>query len=237
MRPALSIRGVRCCMFMPQLRLSDDTLNQLREVIPGWVPSIIDANLEVRNGIYTAPLPWAIVSPDGKERIVFAPMKVDYLFFQGGDYTHEEMTGCINKCITVFNKILSISNTAASRLAFAPAYVLGFDEESYKTFIESRTQNPQFKGRRIEEANFTQTFFVEEEIRGSRVMMNYLSKFETERYVDNVDGRNQLLSRNTLEFDINTREDNSLFFTNDDVTDFFGKALQFNEDYLDYYFA
>lgn len=237
MRPTMSIRGVRGSMFLPQLRLSSETLTQLWEVLPEWIPSVINPDVDARNGIYAAPNTWMLVSPEDKERLLFTPQKVDYLSISEAEYSREEIVRRMEKCKEIFLKILAISDASVSRLAFAPAYVFELDERDYQTFLNSMILNAQFKGGSIKEANFTRTFFAHEEINGENIWMNYLAKFETERFVQNVDGQNQLRTQYTLEFDINTRVENNVLFTNEAVADFIDKAPQFGEDYLNYFFS
>ena len=237
MRPQMAIRGVRGSIFMPQLRFSNEILNQLRDVLHDWIPSVVNADVNARHGTFTAPNPWMMVAPDDTERLIFSPQKVDYMCVKEANYSYDEIVARMERCKSIFLKVCSIGDAAITRLAFAPAYVFDMDAQAYSLFVAAQLPNARFKKKSLAEANFTQTFFVEEDINGKSVWMNYLSKFETERYVQFKDGANSIMTRYTLEFDINTREEKSIMFRPDDVANFFSQAPDLGEAYLNYFFG
>lgn len=235
MNTKMTIRGVRCSMFMPQLRLSADVLKALWEEIPNWTPTVINPNVDAKNGVFTAPNPWMLVSPDDKERLFISPQKVDYYWVKNLEFSEGEIKKIVDRSKSIFIKMLSIAPVPVSRLAFAPAYIVNLNDAEYKSFLSSQFCSRRFKDTDLNEANFTQAFFLEEQLAEHKVWMNYLSKFETQNVIVNEEGKNVLKPLYTLEFDINTREDNSTVFGVDDVAAFYDNAPRYGSEYLSFY--
>lgn len=232
----MTIRGVRGTIFMPQVKPSADIIEQMGKAFPGWVPSIDNPDSNQRGIIVSQSGQWVLIAPDNNERIQFTPQKVDYLSYLNGEYSEEEIVRRMERCKEVFEKIISMTKATVTRIAFAPAYIIDIDEKEYLRLISSIYSRPMFKDSVLEEANFTQTFYVEEKLGERKVMMNYISKFESERYIQNVNGKNQIVSVYTMEFDINTRMNEAITFSLEEVKLFCSEACSYGESFLDFYF-
>ena len=237
MKPNMTIRGVRGTIFMPQVKPNVDIIQQLGTVFPDWIPSIDNPDVNTRNKIVSVSGQWMLIAPDNNERIVFTPQKVDYLSFFITEYSVEEMNSRMKRCKEVFDKIINIMNYSVTRIAFAPAFVININEKEYNQLLASIFSRSQFKDSELIETNFIQTFYVEEKIADRKIMMNYISKFETERYVQNVDGINQVVPIYTIEFDINTRTNEAITFSKEDVERFCTEAPVYGELFLNFYFV
>lgn len=236
MRPKMTIRGVRGTIFMPQVKPSAEIIKQMGDVFQGWVPSIDNPDPNQRDRIVSQSGQWVLIAPDNNERIQFTPQKVDYLSYLNGEYTVEEIGRRMERCKEVFEKIISMTDATVTRIAFAPAYVLDIDENEYMQLIGSMFSHPTFKDSVLADTNFTQTFYVEEKLGERKIMMNYISKFESERYIQNTNGINQIVSVYTIEFDINTRTNEALKFSTEEVKLFCSEACSYGETFLDFYF-
>lgn len=236
MRPKMTIRGLRGTIFMPQVKPSAEIIKQLGGEFQGWVPSIDNPDPNQRDRIVSQSGQWVLIAPDNNERIQFTPQKVDYLCYLNGEYTAEEIYRRMERCKEVFEKIISMTDATVTRIAFAPAYIIDVDEKEYLQLISSIFSHPTFKESVLSDTNFTQTFYVEEKLGDRKIMMNYISKFESERYIQNVNGINQIVSVYTIEFDINTRTNEALKFDIEDVKLFCSEACSYGESFLDFYF-
>lgn len=235
METKMTIRGVRGTIFMPQVKPNVDVIKELGEAFPDWIPSIENPDLNIRDKIVSPSGQWMLIAPDNNERIVFTPQKVDYLSFSNAEYSLDEMNKRMQRCKEVFLKLIAITKYSVTRIAFAPAFVINIKEKEYNQWIASIFSRSQFKVAELVETNFTQTFYVEEKIGDRKIVMNYISKLETERYVQNVKGINQIVPIYTIEFDINTRTNEAHVFNKEEIEIFCSEAPRYGESFLNFY--
>lgn len=190
----------------------------------------------VRNMLLN-PGEWTLTSPDEKIIVVFKMQKVDYIVINTDTrYTQEAIKIFAEQCQKVFEKIMELASVKANRLAIAPTFKYIGEIPQFKTFINTIYAKNLFKKSSVDNCDFSQVFRVDEEINGTLVKTNYLSKFSTANAIIVTNGINTIQEVNILDFDINTQVNPNYTFDTVAVKDFFNKVTIFCSDFMSWYF-
>ena len=137
-----------------------------------------------------------------------------------------------------FSKLLKTFGYSASRIAFAPSYLLPI--ENNETVI--KFVNPFFhqkihlKNANIDNCDFSNVFRISENINGKSISINHLFKVEQ---INRIDIPKQVLSPQpfiNIDIDINTKAEENYIFNDTDILDFYGKVPCMAQEFLTFIF-
>ena len=231
------IEGLRGSLFIPPIPFNWSFVNNLFEILPGFIPSVNQSSPQLINGIVVEPFnEWLIFSPDNKSRLIFQQQKVDYIIKSGDDYSPQTIIDFSEKCKALFEKIIDYSNQQSSRIAIAPTYKWVGTKDLFMDFVKKTFNNHLFEGSPIDNCDFSQVYRVVENINELDIKLNYLSKFYVVNSLNIVNGVNTIQESFMIDFDINTFVDPNNSFDKATVIDFFSKAESFCTKFMDFYF-
>lgn len=231
-----NIEKLRGSIFMPQIAFNWKFIFDMMELLPDYLPSVISGGPQMVKDMVLSPGEWTLTSPDGKIIVVFKMQKVDYIEINTDTtYNQETIETFARKCQIIFGKILELTGLKANRLAIAPTFKYLGEVDQFKTFINTVYAKNSFKKSYVDNCDFSQVFRVDEEINGTFVKMNYLSKFSTANAIIVANGINTIQEVNILDFDINTQVNPNYTFDRVAVGDFFNKVTAFCSEFLSWY--
>lgn len=236
MRPIFKIEGLRGSLFIPLIPFNWTFVNSLFELLPGFIPSVNPLAPQIIKGMATPPNDWLIFSPDIKSKLVFQQQKVDYIIETGVDYSPQTIIDFSEKCKEIFEKLLDYSKQYSSRIAIAPTYKWVGPKDTFGDFVKEIFCKNSFNGSSIDNCDFSQVYRVTENINKLDIKINYLSKFYVANSFISVNGVNSIQESYMMDFDINTFVDPQYSFDKATVIDFFSKAVEFCEKYMNFYF-
>ena len=232
-----NIERLRGSIFVPQIAFNWNFIFKMKELLPDYLPSVISGGPQMVRNMLLNPGEWTLTSPDEKIIVVFKMQKVDYIVINTDTrYTQEAIKIFAEQCQKVFEKIMDLASVKANRLAIAPTFKYIGEIPQFKTFINTIYAKNLFKKSSVDNCDFSQVFRVDEEINGTLVKTNYLSKFSTANAIIVTNGVNTIQEVNILDFDINTQVNPNYTFDTVAVKDFFNKVTIFCSDFMSWYF-
>lgn len=238
MKDNLVITNMRSSIFMPLLPFEKDNIQALESVVPDFLPALPMSNPINVGGMVIEPsgAKWMMVSSDGKRKIVFQDMKIDYIVDIELPYSKNAIQNFSELSNSIFKIVMDLSGVSANRLAIAPQININDTEENVKTWVNSIFNKNEFKSVQLDTNEFSQIYRVREKISEKTYLLNYLSKFSSQKSLIQKDGKNTIVDQFLLDLDINTFVDPNYEFKQDSVKDFYNRACDFCEELLNFYF-
>lgn len=243
MKDRLLIADFRASIFMPKIPYNNETLQQLLPLFPGFVPSIIQPAIEISGNqppqfVGTASSTWELVSSDNKIHVVFADGKIDVLIHTKTSYTKETIAMLSKQSEEYFKIIMDKFGNMSSRLAIAPTLsVENIDERNLNIFISSQFNKKSYKDGVINNGSFTNVFRVNENINGESFLCNYNIKVKTVNELQAERNTIRIINSLISEIDINTFPNPQYRFNVNHISDFFDRAHELTEPFVDFYFT
>ncbi len=244
MKGELKLIGIRGTIFVPMIQFSWELVQRLQSSLKDYIPSVntssvpifTTGNGQLMDSVIIAPEEWSLTSPDKKQQVVFQAQKIDLIREINEDYSPNLVSVFGKSCQSLFSAITEFSNMKCTRIAIAPMFEYAGSRDSIIAFANNSFKVNEFKNAKLDNCDFSQVFRIPENISGSTVTLNYLSKFYAINKVASFNGMNQLAEVTRIGFDINSKVDPNVIFNLEAIRDFFTKVSGFCEDFLSFYF-
>lgn len=238
MRNSLTITSLRSSIFMPLLPCKRENIEALNTVVPYFLPALSMSNSINVGGmlIEQSGANWMMVSTDRKQKIIFQDNKIDFISEIEQPYSKNAVEEFSKLSNSILKKIMELSGVMANRLAIAPQIKIKDTEENVKTWVNSIFNKNEFKSVQLEANEFSQIYRVNEKISEKTYLLNYLSRFSSQKSLVKKDGKNSIVDQFMLDIDINTFVDPNYEFNQNSVKVFFDRACDFCEDLINFYF-
>lgn len=238
MKDNLVITNLRSSVFMPLLPFEKGNIQELEKIVPDFLPALSMPNSINVGGmvIEQSGTNWMMVSTDRKQKIIFQDNKIDFISEIELTYSKDVIEKFSELSNSIFEKVMVLSGVMANRLAIAPQIKINDTEENVKTWVNTIFNKNEFKSTQLEANEFSQIYRVNEEISEKTYLLNYLSKFSSQKSLVKKDGKNSIVDQFLLDIDINTFVNPNYVFNQDSVKDFFDRACDFCEELINFYF-
>ena len=244
MKKELKLIGIRGTIFVPMIQFSWELVQKLQSSLEDYIPSVntssvpifTDGDGQLMDSVIIAPGEWSLTSPDKKQQIIFQAQKIDLIREINENYTQDLISMFGKFCQSLFSAITEFSNMKCTRIAIAPMFEYAGNRDSIIAFANNSFNANELKNAKLDNCDFSQVFRIPENISGSIVTLNYLSKFYAINKVASFNGMNQLVEVTRISFDINSKVDPNVIFNLEAIRDFFTKVSGFCEDFLSFYF-
>lgn len=238
MKDNLEITNLRSSIFLPLLPFEKENIEALEKIVPDFLPALSMSNPINLGGVLIeqTAAKWMMVSTDRKRKIIFQDTKVDFIAEIESAYSKEAIKSFSDRSNSIFEVVMDLSGVSAKRLAIAPQIKINDTDENLKTWVNLIFNKNEFKSVQLDTNEFSQIFRVEEKILEKTYLMNYLSKFSSNKSLMNKDGKNSIVDQYLLDIDINTFVNPNYEFCKDSVKDFCDRACDFCEELINFYF-
>lgn len=238
MKDNLVITNLRSSIFLPLLPFKKENIEALNKIVPDFLPALSMSNSINVAGmlIEQSGANWMMVSTDRKRKIVFQDAKIDFISEIELVYSKDAIKKFAVFSNSIFKIVMDLSGVRANRLAIAPQIKINDTEEHVKTWVNSIFKKNEFKRAQLDINEFSQIYRVNEVISEKTYLLNYLSKFSSQKSIIKKDGKNAIVDQFLLDVDINTFVDPNYEFNQNSVKDFFDRACDFCEDLINFYF-
>ena len=204
-----NIKTLRGTIFCAPVKFSREFVAGLNAVILDYMPVLVR-----EAGILSVSQPWQMVSPDGKELLLFTGDKIDVMRAVCAEGEDADVVAFAEHCKEIFGRILELTGYACSRLALAPSVVFAEGGTIPDALFEKLFATREFKNEKACISNVSQVFRITTKIGGKDIRVNHLANFHVENAVVNVNGKNQLREQYLCDFDINTMVFHVILFFN-----------------------
>lgn len=240
------IKGMRATVFAPQISFSSDIQKKILSLLSDgleYIPVLSDMQpIQINGNNLLIPQnnnQWQLRCINSfTQNIIFGTQKIDIVREYNGNL--EEDTDFKNFCHfsgDFFSKVLKTFGYSATRIAFAPSYLLPIEnKETIIKFVNPFFTKNKFKNVNIDNCDFSNVFRVSEIINGKTISVNHLFKVEQ---INRIDISKQVLSPQpfiNIDIDINTKVEENYIFDDSDILDFYSKVPCMAQEFLTFIF-
>ena len=229
------IINLRGTVFTQRIQLDNNSLTKL-------LPLFKDFSVEMVPVGGNAPFPvpvsfnWGLVSSAKDCRITFGNNAIDIVKTLNVDFSEKVISEFTQFCKDSYLAIISQFSSIVSRMAIAPTLKLELEDNiEFISLTEKIASVQRFKDTPIGTMSFSDVYRVKEDIRGSQVLINYLSNFNAAEKFEG--GEGTTIKEVVFSSDINTFQLSHNEFRAEDVGDFFSKVDSWYLDFYSFYFA
>lgn len=240
MKEHLKLVEIRGTIFIPQIPFSWGLVNELTKSLTDYIPTVnMSPNPILLDGASVkpnvlAPCEWSLVAPNQKQQVLFLAQKIDLLKSVNVDYAPEAINEFAKTCQALFKIFPEFTSHKCTRIAIAPTFEYTGDD--IMPFTRDIFKKNDFQNAALDNCDFSQVFRLRENILDKQIYINYLSKFYAMSRVISANGINQLAEVTMINFDINSKVDPDVVFTQEAIGAFFTNAPIFCEKFLSFYF-
>lgn len=240
------IKGMRATIFAPQISFSSDTQKKILPLLNDgleYIPVLSDMQpIQINGNNLLIPQnnnQWQLRSVNTfTQNIIFGLQKIDIV----RDYNrnveeHADFEDFCHFSGDFFSKLLNTFGLSASRIAFAPSYLLPIENnETVIKFVNPFFTKNKFKNAYIDNCDFSNVFRIVEDINGKSISINHLFKVEL---INRIDISKPVLSPQpfiSIDVDINTKVEDNYIFNDSDILNFYSKIPCMAQEFIAFIF-
>lgn len=241
------IKGMRATIFAPQISFSSEILKRILPLLNDgleYITVLSDMQpIQINGNNLLIPQnnnQWQLRSVNTfTQNIIFGAKKVDIVReYDGSIEGDADFNSFCHFSGDFFSKLLMTLGISASRMAFAPSYLLPIENnETVTNFVNPFFTKNKFKNANIDNCDFSNVFRISEDINGKPISINHLFKVEQ---INRIDISKQVLNPQpfiNIDIDINTKAEDSYIFNDSDILDFYGKVPCMAQDFSTFIFS
>ena len=223
---------LRGSIFCPPIKYSKSFVAELVNELHDFTPMLIRDN-----SMISSIMEWQLISPDNNENLVFSNNKIDFIKNVDYDVKDTKNNEFVERCISIFKKIMEIKKYECTRMALAPTVLISNNNSvnDLKFLFDKIFNIHLFKENELSTSNISQVYRIPENLKEVNIIMNYVVNFHSENTIIIENGKNILREQYMVDFDINTFANPQYRFDIESVMDFYHKSITFFYSFYDAY--
>lgn len=245
MMTKIDMSEMRATIFAPPIFYNTENLKKLLSVLPeedSFTPRIFDTipGTSIQFQFETSFIEWEMFSNKKNVRIHFSPQKID--IFQSFNHIIEtgnttEKGFCLYSC-DLFKTIIKTFSITPTRLAFAPIYYQKkSNDNAFGEFYSSIFKKCTYDNISMNSCSFRQAFRLNKKIGERSIDYNYVIDVLNELRAEIKDNKQTLYPVLSFKLDINTVQESSYKFNNEELDLFFGLVTDYAKSFLENYLS